>query len=333
MDKPIALWMLLRQTNLLMAKARRRELSKHAISEEASAVLFTISQLGRQATPSGISRRLFLERHSVSQLLTRMESDLLIYRVRDLERKNHIRVEFSAKGKEIFIKSRTQRITRKLLSKYTEVEQQKLWEYLVVLRNRAAKRLRVKNPLFYPPSDRQEVLNKYAIDIEKGSFSIHPAVALWMLLGRTARLVGKVRQKELNRYGISIDASAVLFTLSLLSNRATPANVSRYLFLEPNSVSQLVSRMENHGLLSKIRDLERSNYVRLEITPQGHDIFIRSGKHIATKSIMSVLSEDEQGEMESLLIKLRDYSTKYLDLRNPAPRFIYPVGGYQTMKY
>jgi DNA-binding MarR family transcriptional regulator len=114
-DPSISLWMLLRQTNLLVAKARQRELSKFGISKEASSVLLTISQFGKQATPSSIARRLFIERHSVSQLLTRMDLDLLIHKSRDPDMRNRIRIEFTAKGKEIFVKSSKQRVVRMLL--------------------------------------------------------------------------------------------------------------------------------------------------------------------------------------------------------------------------
>jgi MarR family transcriptional regulator, organic hydroperoxide resistance regulator len=187
----------------------------------------------------------------------------------------------------------------------------------VILRDQAASKLGIKSPLFYPPSDRREVLRQYSTGGEKNSIDIHPAVALWMIVGRTSRLIGKARQRELNKYGISIDASVVLFTLSLLGDQAKPATVSKYLFLEPHSVSQLFSRMETNGLLSKSRDLERRNYVRVVLTATGREVFTKSSKHNSTKSIISVLSENERGELESLLIKLRNNTIKYMDLEKP----------------
>jgi DNA-binding MarR family transcriptional regulator len=316
-DQPLALWMLLRQTHILLAKARQRELDKYHISEEASAVLFTVSMLGRQATPATMSRCLFLERHSVSQILTRMEKDGLIHKVNDLERKNYVRSELTAKGREIFFKSRKQSFTKSLVSILSEDEQQRLWSFLVRLRSLEIKRLHIKNPLLYPPSDRQEVLGEYAKKSSKSELNVNPAVALWMLLGRTSRLIGKARQRELGKYDVSIDASAVLFTVTTLNRRATPTMVSKHLFLRRHTVSQLLSRMEKDGLIRRLKDLERRNAVRIELTAKGKDIFRKSIRHRSTRTVMSILYPDEQSEMQLLLTKLCSHTAKKLEMENP----------------
>jgi len=316
-DLPVGLWMLLRRTGRLIAKARQRELAKYDISDDASAVLVTVSSLGRQAIPATISRYLFLERHSVSQLLTRMEKDSLIRRVKDLERRNYVRIELTTKGRDAFVKSSRQRSTKPIISVLSEEEQQRIWALLTRLRDRAIKKLGLRNALLYPPSDRDRVIADYATPPDKSLPRIDPQVALWMLLGRTARLMGKARQRELAKYGVSVDASAVLFSVASLGRQAIPANISAHLFLERHSVSQLLTRMEKDGLIRRVKDLERRNYVRIELTAKGRDAVVRSNRQRSTKPIIGVLTEEEQREMWHLLTRLRESAIKRLGYKNP----------------
>lgn len=315
-EQSVGLWMMLRRTGRLIAKSRQRELAKFDISDDASAVLFTVSFLGRQAIPATISKYLFLERHSVSQLLTRMEKDDLIRRVKDLERKNYVRIELTVKGQDAFIKSSKQRSTKPIISVLTEEEQKLTWAYLVRLRDRAIKKLGLRNPLFYPPTDRKEVIDIYNQATEKSNLHVDPVTALWMLIGRTSRLIGKARQRELAKYGVSVDASAVIFTIYFLGRQAIPASISRQLFLERHSVSQLLTRMEKDGLIRRVKDLERRNYVRIELTAKGRDALQRSNKQRSVRPIISALTSAEQQELWMLLAKLRDRAIKRLGLKN-----------------
>jgi DNA-binding MarR family transcriptional regulator len=315
-DQPTGLWMMLRRTGRLIAKSRQRELAKYDISDDASAVLFTVSLLGRQAIPATISKYLFLERHSVSQLLTRMEKDGLIRRVKDLDRKNYVRIELTAKGHDSFIKSSKQRSTKPIISVLTEEEQQQAWSYLVRLRDRAIKKLEIRSPLFYPPSDRQTVIKAFSEGLDKNYLHVDPPTALWMLIGRTSRLIGKARQRELAKYDVSVDASAVIFTVYNLGRQAIPATISKQLFLERHSVSQLLTRMGKDGLIRRVKDLERRNYVRIELTAKGWDALQRSNKQRSTKPIISVLSNDEQQALWVMLAKLRERAIKRLGIKN-----------------
>ncbi len=327
-DLPIGLWMMLRRTSRLIAKSRQRELAKYDISDDASAVLFTVSFLGRQAIPATISKYLFLERHSVSQLLTRMEKDDLIRRVRDLERKNYVRIELTPKGHDAFKKSSKQRSTKPIISTLSDEEQQRAWSYLARLRYRAIKKLGLRSPLLYPPSNRQTVIDTYNKAEEQDILSVEPSTALWMLIGRTSRLIGKARHRELAQYDVSVDASAVIFTVFILGRQAIPATISKYLFLERHSVSQLLTRMEKDGLIRRIKDLERRNYVRIELTDKGREALFKSNIQRSTRPIISVLTAEEQQDLWVLLAKLRDRAIKRLGFKTV---ILYPPSDPQEM--
>ena len=92
------IWALLSQTRDVLAKARDGELRDIDISWIHGAVLFVIKHAAGPVTPAEMSRWLLREPHSVSRLLVNMEKRGLIRRVKDLERKNMIRLVLTEKG-------------------------------------------------------------------------------------------------------------------------------------------------------------------------------------------------------------------------------------------
>lgn len=88
-----------------MHKIRAKELLRHGITPEQSAVLFVIHAIGFRATPAEISRCISREPHSVSGLLSRMEKEGLVERTKDLDRKNLIRISMTEKGKKAYQKT------------------------------------------------------------------------------------------------------------------------------------------------------------------------------------------------------------------------------------
>jgi DNA-binding MarR family transcriptional regulator len=147
---------MMRRTDRVIYKARQKELDKYGISAEVAAALFAILRLGRKATPAEIARQLFLERHSISEQLMRMEKDGLIRKAKDLDRKNSIRVEVTDKGYEAYLQSAKRRSTKKIMSQLTDEEQEQLWALLARLRDAALLQLRTRILSLYPPSSMEE---------------------------------------------------------------------------------------------------------------------------------------------------------------------------------
>ncbi|MFC2038356.1 MarR family winged helix-turn-helix transcriptional regulator [Chloroflexota bacterium] len=160
MNEPIkqhALWQLLRRTTRAVGKARSIELEEVGISGQILTLLLnivTIADLGKDAIPSNIAKSLFLEPHSVSQQITKMEKMGLVDKISDLKRKNLVRIDLTETGQEVLQKSIDRRhSTEKIISVLTEDERHQLWITLAKLRDAAVKELRIKNPIIYPPSD------------------------------------------------------------------------------------------------------------------------------------------------------------------------------------
>lgn len=128
---------------------------------------------------------------------------------------------------------------------------------------------------------------------------------LWILLNRTRYLIGKERQKELDRYGLSSRQAGVLYTTIRLGGKSTLKQLAKDLFLELHSVSELLKRMENRGFIKRVKDKTRGNLVTVEITKKGYEVVYDSRKQESIKDVMSVLDNNEKIELWSSLSKLR----------------------------
>ena len=116
----------------------------------------------------------------------------------------------------------------------------------------------------------------------------------------------KVRTRELRETDLSVRQAGALLVIKVLGGRAILADIARWMFKEPHSVSGLINRMEEEGLVKRVKDLEKKNLVRVEITEKGQQAYEYSVKREALHRVMSSLSEEERDQFGSCLMKLRN---------------------------
>ena len=143
---------------------------------------------------------------------------------------------------------------------------------------------------------------------------------LWVLLHQAKDAVFKAREKELSQYGISTMEAAALFIIQAIGNKPTPAEISRWIFREHHTVTALLSRMEKKGLITKVKDPDRKNTWRVDLTEKGQNAYRQSVKRESIHAAMSPLSQNERQQFESYLKKVRDQAFKY-SLSEPALPF------------
>ena len=146
--------------------------------------------------------------------------------------------------------------------------------------------------------------------------SVNQDYNLWLLLQQVGHAASAARQKELNQYSISNAQVDVLFVIQAIGNKATPAEISRWVFREPHSVSGLLNRMEREGLVRKVKDLDRKNLVRVAITEKGHQVYRQSTKIESIRKVLSSLSKEEQQQLMSCLETLRDKALEELGVKS-----------------
>ncbi len=127
---------------------------------------------------------------------------------------------------------------------------------------------------------------------------------LWWLILHTRRSMRRLREKELFQYEITPERAGVLYAIHVIGERATPAEISRFLLREPHSISNLINRMKAEGLVKKERDLDKKNLVRVALTDKGREAYKQTAKRDSIHEVISSLSEEERKLLRALLEKL-----------------------------
>ncbi len=140
------------------------------------------------------------------------------------------------------------------------------------------------------------------------------------LIDQTSDAMLRVRERELLPAGISSIEAAVLYTLANCNNPTTVAEISRWILREPHSTSRLIQRMEARGLVSKTKDLHKSNLVRVSMTEKGRKAYEFSvNQRDSIYYLMSRLTETEKQQLDGLLRKLLHASLEELRIRRDVP--------------
>jgi DNA-binding MarR family transcriptional regulator len=126
----------------------------------------------------------------------------------------------------------------------------------------------------------------------------------WVTLYRTAKAVLKVRQRELHQCGLSLAQSSVLSTVHTRDNQVTPAQISRELMRDTNTITELLMSMEKDGLLKRVKDLPRKNMIRVELTEKGRESYNKATRGQSISKMLSVLSKEEQKQLISYLNRI-----------------------------
>lgn len=135
-DFDYELWRLLFTTRRTILKAFQKELNQYGISARHAGILLAVQAIGDKATPVQIARWLFRERSSVCEILDRMEKQGLVRKVRDLGRKNLVRVSLTEKGREASYYASKRESIHRVMCVLSEEERQQLRYYLQMLRDK-----------------------------------------------------------------------------------------------------------------------------------------------------------------------------------------------------
>jgi len=128
---------------------------------------------------------------------------------------------------------------------------------------------------------------------------------VWWLMIRTRRLMRKARARDLLLDGVTPAEAGVLLAAKAIGYEATPTKISRWLLREPHTTSAILDRMEKKELLRKVKDLDRKNMVRVELTAKGKQAYKHAARRDAVHKILSVLSDEELRQMRLYLEKIQ----------------------------
>ena len=115
-DDDWQLWITLRNVAHKTARIRNNELRKYGISFIQGAIIYIVKNADVPVTPSEISRLMDREPQTVTEILNRMHKSGLINRVKDLAKRNQVRIELTQKGEEAYSNSSGLASIHKILS-------------------------------------------------------------------------------------------------------------------------------------------------------------------------------------------------------------------------
>ena len=142
-----------------------------------------------------------------------------------------------------------------------------------------------------------------------------PIYKLWVLLHQTRDVLHKVREREVDKYGITAVQSAILFIISANKGSVTPSLISNWLLREPHTISSIIGRMEKQGLVEKTRKIGANVELIITLTEKGRQIYEKTSNIESIREMLSCLPEKEREQLHSSLKKLRDKGLSQLLLQ------------------
>src|SRR5512137_1455251 len=140
-DNDQDLWLLLTHTRYAVFRAREKELQRYGVSPEQVGLLFVVQALGNKATPAAISRHIIRQPHTVSALVDRMARRGLVKKVKDLDRKNLVRVVMTEKGQKTYELSTKRGPIHRIMTTLSDEERKEFRTYLERLLLKARKEI------------------------------------------------------------------------------------------------------------------------------------------------------------------------------------------------
>jgi DNA-binding MarR family transcriptional regulator len=136
---------------------------------------------------------------------------------------------------------------------------------------------------------------------------------LWVIFHQAYDILTRCEEDAVNGAGITNQQFLVLCLMQFMSevfdSSIIITDLAHSLFRSVNSISTIIDRMEQNGLVNKVRDMEDRRAIRLEVTPKGKEIFSKAlvPSRSLTKQVFSVFTEDE---LETLFVLLKKLKTQ-----------------------
>ena len=129
--------------------------------------------------------------------------------------------------------------------------------------------------------------------------------SIGLLLGRAAVLKDRILDCHLEPHGVTAAQFKVLIIVTQYQVD-TPAELCRYLGLDSGSMTRMLDRLAQKGLIQRTRCPEDRRQVRLALTADGQGLADRLPEigAAAMNELVGVLQPDELRTLESLLSKV-----------------------------
>ncbi|MCX5998348.1 MAG: MarR family transcriptional regulator [Chloroflexi bacterium] len=136
-----------------------------------------------------------------------------------------------------------------------------------------------------------------------------PFANTWVLLRQTWEAISQYLEFELSTHQVTLAQIELLMMLGASKTPLTESQIASYTFRSPQSVSELVARMESAGYLKKVRSTGDQRVVKIQMLSKGEEVVRKvrlAGFVYGSRVIKASLSADEIEVLSQVLTKLRD---------------------------
>ena len=128
---------------------------------------------------------------------------------------------------------------------------------------------------------------------------------LLLLFHYTSAVMRKAREEEVSSIGITARQASILHLIKSLGDQAGPARIAKAIFREHNSVLALIKRMDDSGLIRKVKSPGSVRKIYVVLTPKGEELYQKSLNMKITDTIISHLSPKQVEDLRVILETLR----------------------------
>lgn len=134
---------------------------------------------------------------------------------------------------------------------------------------------------------------------------------IWGIIMQARAVAYNVRRKELMEQGLTPEQAGILNILHKDKNKiVTPAKIAKEYLREPHTISVILKRMEEKGLIALTKNLTRRNMIRVTLTEKGESARVEAFRLDRINKLFQNLSDEEVKTLYSLLTKVMNNSVE-----------------------
>jgi DNA-binding MarR family transcriptional regulator len=137
---------------------------------------------------------------------------------------------------------------------------------------------------------------------------------LYVVFKHTFEAIQRCREADLKKYNITPEQATALILLKNIGEKATPTEVSGWLFRKPHTALNLLRRMQKQDLVDMNPDSRNKHIIRIKLTKKGHEVYYHVIQYTSAADTLGFLSNKEQQQLLSLLQLVKDKALEYLKL-------------------
>jgi DNA-binding MarR family transcriptional regulator len=135
-----------------------------------------------------------------------------------------------------------------------------------------------------------------------------PAFTSFALVRQAWAALNKATEMKLAKAGLTPEKTAVLWACRDYPGQLSPAEISRLLSRENQTIAGLLNRMEREGLVKRVPKRKGQPFTEVVLTAKGEEV-CGPGVEIMKQMIQAILGDmpvDRQAQMHELLREVRD---------------------------